>query len=119
MSNDTTPIDANTYQQLCLRTAVSKVSPESSNDTRFLYTALGLAGETGEYVDHVKKIAFQGHKIDKYKLLEELGDIAWYLAIAAAANGFSLSSVFNMNIKKLRERYPDGFDPAKSINRKD
>lgn len=47
----------------------------------------------------------------------ELGDVCWYLALAADAIGFDLESVMQMNLEKLRARYPDGFDPERSVNR--
>ena len=48
---------------------------------------------------------------------KELGDVAWYLAVSAAALDYSLEDIFKMNVEKLRARYPDGFDPELSKNR--
>ena len=48
---------------------------------------------------------------------EELGDVAWYLAISANAIGYDLDTIFEMNVSKLMKRYPEGFDPEKSIHR--
>lgn len=79
--------------------------------------ALGLAGETGEVVDHIKKALFQEHSIDADHLKEELGDILWYLVLAAHAVDVTLDEVIVQNIQKLQERYPDGFDPHRSRNR--
>ena len=44
--------------------------------------------------------------------------MAWYVALAAYALDYDLSDILEMNIKKLEERYPEGFDPERSINRK-
>ena len=68
-------------------------------------------------IDILKKYLFQGHELDKEHLAEELGDVAWYLSVAADALGYSLQEIFKMNIEKLRERYPDGFEEERSINR--
>jgi NTP pyrophosphatase (non-canonical NTP hydrolase) len=78
-----------------------------------------LAGESGEVADLVKKHFFQGHPLDEEHLAKELGDIAWYLAETAYAIGYSLDTILRMNVEKLRNRYPDGFDISKSINRKE
>lgn len=79
---------------------------------------MGLAGESGECVDIIKKHIFQGHELDAEHLAKELGDVAWYLAVSAYAIGYDLDTIFQMNVEKLRNRYPDGFDPDKSQHRK-
>ncbi|MBR6740763.1 MAG: nucleoside triphosphate pyrophosphohydrolase family protein [Clostridia bacterium] len=78
---------------------------------------MGLCGEAGEVIDHVKKHLSQGHELDKAHLAMELGDIAWYLAETATAIGYDLDDIFKMNIEKLKRRYPDGFSYDDSINR--
>lgn len=80
---------------------------------------LGLCGESGECADIVKKSVFQGHKLDREHLAKELGDVAWYLAVTAFAIGYDLESVLQMNVDKLRKRYPDGFDAERSQNREE
>ncbi len=79
---------------------------------------LGVAGEAGEVADLIKKIVGHDHELDKIKLVKELGDVLWYVAIAAGLIGYELSEVADLNIKKLRERYPNGFSSQASINRK-
>ncbi len=81
--------------------------------------ALGLAGEAGEIADRIKKEYFQGHDYaGRSKTIEELGDALWYIAALATANGIALGDVAEFNIAKLRGRYPNGFNPSDSINRK-
>ncbi|MBQ2878714.1 MAG: nucleotide pyrophosphohydrolase, partial [Bacteroidaceae bacterium] len=58
-----------------------------------------------------------GHELNKEKLVKELGDIAWYLAEAATALDVPLEQIFQGNIEKLKERYPEGFDEDRSVNR--
>ena len=79
--------------------------------------ALGLAGEAGEFADHVKKWLAQGHDLDYDKLEGELGDILWYVAMGAAACGVSLEYIARRNVEKLRARYPEGFTREASVNR--
>ena len=106
----------NEYQQEALRTANGK------DDHHFgLLTngVMGLCGESGECMDIVKKCLFQGHLLDGEHLIEELGDVAWYLAITAAAAGYTLNDVLQKNVEKLRKRYPDGFSADRSIHREE
>lgn len=105
----------NDYQKAALRTA----SNMNERYPRILNGVLGLAGESGECVDIVKKHLFHGHELDKEHIAKELGDVAWYLAVAANAIGYDLETILQMNVDKLMKRYPDGFDIEKSIHRKE
>lgn len=107
-------LTADDYQRAALRTA--QVTTMTDEDL-ILNGVMGLSGEAGECIDLVKKVRFQGHALDRDKFLLELGDVAWYLAVAAHGAGFRLSEVFEANIDKLKKRYPDGFDKARSMNR--
>ena len=69
--------------------------------------ALGLAGETGEVVDDIKKQYFHGRNIDVQHTLEELGDVMWYVVNIANQMGASLEEILDANAEKLRKRYPD------------
>ncbi len=80
---------------------------------------LGICGEAGECADLVKKHLYQSHDLDKAHMAKELGDVAWYLAEAAEAIGYNLETIFQMNIDKLKARYPEGhFDADRSLRRK-
>lgn len=103
----------NEYQSLALRT----LNPDLDKRDVLINGVMGLCGEAGEAIDLVKKHLHQGHALDRDGLLKELGDIAWYLAETAYALDADLESVLRGNIDKLRRRYPQGFDTAKSIER--
>jgi len=103
----------NEYQHEALRTAYNM----NSDYPLMLNGVMGLAGESGECVDLMKKHLFQGHPLDAEHLAKELGDVAWYLAVTAHAIGYDLETVIQMNVNKLRNRYPDGFDPERSLHR--
>lgn len=108
-------LSANDYQRMAMRTG-------GFYDRKFdmmRNAAYGLNGEAGEVIDLLKKHEFQGHVLDEGKLLEELGDVLWYCALMAEALGTTLQDVMYDNIEKLKERYPDGFDKSRSINRKE
>ena len=82
-------------------------------------SVMGLCGESGEAIDIVKKWLMQGHELDREHLVRELGDVAWYLAEAATALDVPLEAVFQGNLDKLRQRFPNGFDTGASVNRKE
>ena len=103
----------NEYQKLAMTT----LNPALSEKDVLINGVMGLCGESGEAIDIVKKWLAQGHELDKEKLAKELGDICWYLAETATALGLSLEDIMAANIEKLKDRYPEGFDPARSVNR--
>ncbi|MBR4095691.1 MAG: nucleoside triphosphate pyrophosphohydrolase family protein [Oscillospiraceae bacterium] len=103
----------NEYQKLAMVT----LNPELDKKDVLINGVMGLCGESGEAIDIVKKHLAQGHELDKEKLAKELGDVAWYLAETATAIGYDLEDIFQMNIDKLKKRYPEGFSTEKSVNR--
>ena len=103
----------NEYQQNALRTEAGG----NNAYPRILNGLMGLNGESGEAIDILKKHLFQGHELDKEHIAKELGDIAWYLAVSADAIGYDLETILQMNVDKLKKRYPDGFKTELSINR--
>lgn len=81
--------------------------------------SLGLSGEVGELNDMIKKGIFHGHSLNTEHLKKEIGDVMWYLALMCDAFGFDMAEIAQMNINKLKARYPLGFDPDKSLHRKE
>lgn len=92
-------MNANRYMRDSLRTA-----DRSNMDRLKLECALGLCGEAGEVAEQVKKHFFHGHELDKRHMIEELGDVAWYLAVLCDAIGSDLDTVMEENLKKLEQR---------------
>ena len=108
----------NEYQKEALRTESHMgTSSRLLTNFRLIQGLMGLNGEAGEAMDILKKHLFQGHDLHREHLAKELGDVAWYLAVSADALGYSLEDVFQMNIQKLRARYPEHFEVEKSLNR--
>ena len=104
----------NEYQTAALRTAqTDKLTAREL----LLNSALGLCGESGEVADLLKKYHFQGHNLDLDHVAKELGDIAWYLAVGAYSIGYDLETILQMNVDKLKARYPDGFSTDRSLHR--
>ena len=106
-------MEINDYQ----KQATKSLNPLLNNDEVLLNGVMGLCGESGEVIDILKKHLSQGHELNREKMIEELGDVAWYLAETAYALGVDLDIVLNNNLVKLQKRYPEGFNVEKSINR--
>lgn len=103
------------YQALAART----INPEQPDKEKLINFVFGLAGETGETIDLLKKIIFHGHDLEtnRDKLALELGDCLWYITGIATAAGINLDDIAKRNIEKLKARYPDGFSEERSIKR--
>ena len=106
-------MEINEYQRLAMKT----LNPKLDKKDILINGVMGLCGEAGEAIDIVKKHLAQGHELHKDKLVKELGDVAWYLAEAAYALDIDLETVLQLNIEKLKKRYPEGFSKENSINR--
>ena len=89
---------------------------------RLLTASVGISAESGEFMEIVKKMIFQGKPCNEDNLEHlkiELGDIMWYVAQACMALEVDMEEVLDTNIKKLEKRYPDGhFAEFYSENRK-
>ena len=94
-----------------------------ANVPKLLTAALGLTAESGEFTEVVKKILLQGKPYNEeniFHMKRELGDICWYLAQACMALDTTFDEIIEMNVDKLKARYPGGeFDVHKSENRKE
>lgn len=78
---------------------------------------LGLSGEAGELNDLVKKWIFHKKPLDREHMKKEIGDVCWYIADICHSMGFNLDEIFQMNIDKLKARYPEGFSERRANNR--
>jgi len=96
---------------------------DDANVTQLLTAALGISAEAGEFTEVVKKIFLQGKPYTEenvFHMKRELGDIMWYLAQACMALDTTFDEVLEMNVDKLKARYPGGeFDVHQSENRKE
>ncbi len=95
---------------------------KGANPHRLTTAAVGLSAESGEFLEIVKKMVFQGKPWDtanREHLVIELGDVMWYVMQACMALDVSLEDVVAGNVNKLKKRYPGGeFDIYYSENRK-
>ena len=107
-----------------LLSRITELDIEQDADVpRLLTAALGLTAESGEFTEVVKKIILQGKPYNEenvFHMKRELGDICWYIAQACMALDTSFDEIMEMNVDKLKARYPGGeFDVHKSENRAD
>lgn len=115
----------NEYQKLAMRTndglsterLEGYIFDDLINIGGILNGCLGLSGETGELLDMVKKWVFHNKPFDEDHAKKELGDVMWYVAMIAESMGWQLDEIMQMNVDKLKARFPDGFDVERSLHR--
>ena len=120
--HDVTSTESLDYAALLTR--MNKLELEDDcNLPQLLTAALGLTAESGEFSEVVKKIILQGKPYNEdnvFHMKRELGDICWYIAQACMALDTTFDEIIEMNVEKLKARYPGGeFDVHKSENRKE
>lgn len=106
-------MDFTNYNSLAMHTANKNLD---WMDT-LVNASMGLAGESAEVIEHVKKAKFHGHAIDAEKVALELGDCLYYINWLADTLGYDLEEIASKNIEKLRKRYGEKFDAEASQNR--
>ena len=106
-----------------LQARIDELVANGADVPHLLTAALGLTAESGEFTEVVKKILLQGKPYNEdnvFHMKRELGDICWYLAQACMALDTTFDEIIEMNVEKLKARYPGGeFDVHKSENRKE
>jgi NTP pyrophosphatase (non-canonical NTP hydrolase) len=106
-------MDIETYSKLAIRTA-SAGSPRD----HLLHSSLGIGGEAGEVLDHVKKVVFNNRDLDIDHIVAEIGDILWYINLMLHTVNVPWITVLDKNIAKLETRYPGlKYDDDRSLNR--
>lgn len=103
----------NEYQKLAMRTCSILYDKK---DDRLNHAVFGLTSEAGEVAGILQKV-YQGHPFDKEHIKKELGDCLWMIAEACEALDFGMDDVMQLNIDKLKARYPEGFDTQHSLHR--
>ena len=119
--HDVTSTESLDYAALLTR--MNKLELEDDcNLPQLLTAALGLGAESGEFTEVVKKIILQGKPYNEdnvFHMKRELGDICWYIAQACMALDTTFDEIIEMNVDKLKKRYPGGeFNVHQSENRK-
>jgi len=104
----------NDYQTLAART----INPKLTGPEIESHAVHGLASEVGELHGIYQK-SYQGHLFDTDHLKMEIGDVLWMIAELCTAYDWDLDYIAQLNIDKLKARYPYGFDADHSLHRKE
>lgn len=103
----------NEYQKLAARTINDELSVKEVE----MHALHGMVGEIGELHSIYQKV-YQHHPLDTAHVKKELGDLLWFIAEYCTVRCWDLEEIMQMNIDKLCDRYPKGFDPQNSLHRK-
>lgn len=93
----------NEYQELAIRTEVST----NSDNERLLNASIGMSVESAEVLQHIQRFLFCGKGLSPDKIMDECGDVLWYLSCVLSVLGYSLEDCMKNNIAKTESRYPD------------
>lgn len=85
---------------------ISRIQEEQKG--KLLHASIGIAGESGELLDAVKKHLVYGKELDRANLEEELGDVLFFVAMACNSLGVTMEEVLSKNVQKLSKRYSSG-----------
>lgn len=130
-------MNANKYQKLAMRTNDGKASDRligkmqeydmkfandhSDNDCvdigGIFNACLGMSGEVGEFNDMIKKWVFHEKNLDMEHAKKEAGDILWYVVMLCESFGWNMEEIMQMNVDKLKARYPEEFDVERANHR--
>ena len=105
-------MDINTYLKESERTLIDK-----GLDKNLLHAAMGISTEAGELMDQFKRHIFYGKELDVVNIKEEMGDLMWYMAILMRELDLNFEEILQLNIDKLRARFPQKFTEEDALNR--
>jgi NTP pyrophosphatase (non-canonical NTP hydrolase) len=110
--------DTKDYESVADRMLLDKkiVAPDRQV-LQLLHGTMGVCTESGELMDAVKRFLIYGKPTDVTNIMEEVGDMFWYLALIARCCGFTFEEAKAKNIAKLRARYPEKFTELAALNR--
>lgn len=91
----------------------------SANDAHNIHMAIGIAGEAGELLDAIKKKAIYNKPLDRANVIEELGDIEFYMEGLRSALNITRDDVLAANMEKLARRYGKNYSDSAAQERAD
>lgn len=113
-------MDLNYFEKKCKKTDLQgqdKLKSRAFDCADQLHYSLGLCTEAAEIADAFKKHIAYGKQLDRVNIVEECGDLLWYLSCLLASVESNLSEAMEKNMAKLNKRYPAGFTEESAINR--
>jgi NTP pyrophosphatase (non-canonical NTP hydrolase) len=97
---------------------IKRTCPDLGSDlNNQLHMAIGASTEANELLDSYKKWFAYGKELDKVNVAEEISDCFWYLVNLCNMLNLNPQEVFDINIKKLKARYPEKFTQYNANNR--
>jgi NTP pyrophosphatase (non-canonical NTP hydrolase) len=115
---DEVQIDSISQYQMAISPTFKVHKYLTPKEAEILDWALGISGESGEIMEHIKHDIFGGECVDKMKLAKELGDILWYVTAMATSYDIHMEDIIGLNLHKLRHRYRNShFDAEYSQER--
>ena len=106
------------YIENVLRTETTRYGDARAEvQPRLLHAIMGMVTEAGEAADMLKKHIFYGKEYDQINLIEEVGDMLWYIAIALDEMNITFEEVMERNIAKLKARYGDAWTQQRANER--
>jgi NTP pyrophosphatase (non-canonical NTP hydrolase) len=103
--------EAKNYVESVLRTAPERTEIRLDKDSvDLLHGAMGIVTEAGELLDVLKKFIFYNKPVDFVNLLEEVGDLLWYVTFLSARLNINIEECMKMNSAKLKQRFPEKFN---------
>lgn len=88
-------------------------------DAHLIHMTVGISGEAGELLDAIKKTVVYCKPLDRENVIEELGDLEFYMEGLRASLGISRQQTIDHNIAKLTKRYGEKYSNQAAITRAD
>lgn len=100
-----------------LRQFISRYETSNITPNDLIHGIIGAAGETGELVDALTSSLLKQEPIDTVNIVEEVGDVLWYLALILRSVDSSFEEAMEKNIAKLHKRYPEKWTQEAVLDR--
>ena len=97
-------------------TIADEMTPDSAH---ILHMSVGVAGEAGELLDAIKKAVIYQKELDRENVIEELGDLEFYIEGLRESLNITRDETLDANIRKLGVRYGDKYSDKSAQNRED
>lgn len=97
----------------------SRTKNLDTGNENLLHPAVGISGEAGELLDAIKKVWIYNKATDVENIVEELGDILFYIQMMANIFDTTIEDLIEENVRKLEKRYPTGYSDKDAVARAD
>lgn len=105
------------YKEASSRTFLNRTEGIDARTTDLLHCVIGMGTESGELLDQFKRHIYYGKPLDVINVKEELGDQMWYIMNLCRLMDFDIEEIMELNINKLKARFPAKFSAENAINR--